>query len=92
MEKIKCDLSRFKKKEAKACQYKWQQVAKDCIEDFGVIHPYDKVIWRHAKKNLAFLEAQITNLKEHADWKGDDLKTYGRLLTWKLKKHANSDT
>lgn len=87
MEKIQIDLNRFKKKDAKACDTKWQQVAKDCVDEFGVISPYDKIIFAKAKKNLAFLEAQITNLQEQAERKGDDLKTYGRLLVWKLTKH-----
>lgn len=87
MEKIKCDLSRFKKKDTKLCKYEFQQYAKDTCQQFGVIHPYDKIIFKYAKSNLTFLKAQVTNLQEQANYKGDDLTTYGKLLTWKLNQH-----
>jgi hypothetical protein len=47
---------------------------------------YFFVIFKFAKNNLAFLRAKVLNLKENADYKGVDLKTYNRLLIWSLKK------
>ena len=86
MEKIKCDLSRYKTKNEKACATEWQEFAKKTIEEFNISKPYQPIIWKHAKNNLAYLKAKVLNLKETADYKGEDIRTYNRLLIWSLKK------
>jgi hypothetical protein len=82
MDKIKLNLERYKTKNKKLCQTEWQEYAKQTCEDFGVIKPYDKIVFKLAKKNLQFLKAKVGNLKESAEYKGEDIKNYGRLLIY----------
>lgn len=86
MEKIKVDLNKYKNKNTKACRYSWQETAKKCIEDFGVLPRYAPIVFKHAKNNITFLNGVIADLTESATYKGADLKTYGKLLIWKLQK------
>jgi len=86
MEKPKYDASRYEKKDDKLCATFWQQTAKDIISEFGVIKPYDKIIFKWAKKNCTFLKAKANNLRESAEYKGEDISTYGSLLTYLLTK------
>lgn len=86
MEKIKLNIERYKTKNPKLCQTEWQQTAKEIIQEFGIIKPYDKIVFRHAKKNLSYLKAKAINLRESAAYKGDDISTYGALLIWSLSK------
>jgi len=87
MERIKININKYKKKNTKLCTTLWQEFAKQTCQDFGVIPPYNKIVFKHAKNNLAFLKAQVTNLQEGASYKGDDIKTYGKLLIYKLTKN-----
>lgn len=73
-------------KDKKLCSTEWQQFAKDIIAEFGVINPYDKIVFKYAKKNLTYLKAKAINLRESAEYKGEDISTYGALLIWSLKK------
>ncbi len=86
MEKPKYDISRYEKKDKTLCKYEFQQTAKDIIKEFGVIKPYDKIIFKWAKKNCLYLKAKASNLRESAEYKGDDIATYGSLLTYLLTK------
>lgn len=85
MEKLKLDISKYQKKEEKSATYEWQDYVLKVIEDFGVVKPYDKIIWSWSKRNISFLRGRVENLRESAKSKGEDLKGYGRLLIWSLR-------
>lgn len=86
MEKLKLDISKYQKKEEIGAKYEFQNYVLKTIEEFGVVKPYDQIIWRWSKRNISFLRGRVENLRESAKTKGEDLKGYGRLLIWTLKQ------
>lgn len=74
------------KEETKKSAYEFQDYVAQVIKDFGIVSPYDKGLWRIAKKNLSFLKGKVESLREKAKYNKEDTKEYGRLLTWSLKQ------
>lgn len=72
------------KKEEKSAKYEFQDYCLKVIEDFGVVKPYDLIIWRWAKKNLSYLKGRVEYLREGKTDK--EVKSMGALLTWTLKQ------
>lgn len=72
-----------KQKDTKTCPTEWQEYARNVVEEFGYIKPYDKIVWKYAKKNLSYLKGKVESLRESQD----DLSKCGRLLTYKLTKN-----
>jgi hypothetical protein len=88
MKKIQVDLSKFKvpQGDKTICKTEWQEYARQVVKDFKIIHPYDKIIFRWAKKNTSYLKGKVENLRERSKTKQEDIGTYGRLLTYLLKQ------
>ena len=86
MKKIKLDINKYKKKDKKLCKTEWQEYAKKTIEKFNIGKKYQPIIWRQAKRNLAFLKAKVINLEEIAQYKKIQLKNYNKLLIYLLTK------
>lgn len=87
MQKPKYDINKYKKKDDKLCKTQWQELAKQTCIDFGVKNPYDKIVFKYAKQSYIFLKKITDDLREQNQRKGDDLKTYGKLLIYKLNEH-----
>lgn len=79
------DMSRFKV-EKKSAKYEFQDYVLEIIKEFGIIAPYDKIIWKWSKRNIEFLKGKVENLREQAKQKKENLNTYGKLLIWMLKQ------
>lgn len=62
----------------------FQNEALEICEDFGITGPYKGMIFRHAKKNMAYLKGRVANVKE----KFGDVSDKGRYLiaTFRKKK------
>lgn len=85
MEKINSFLKNYQPKLLNLAPHEFQDYVAHVIEDFGIVPPYDKPLWKMGKKNLQFLRGKVESLRESAKYKKEDLKTYGPLLTWSLK-------
>ncbi len=83
------DVNKYREKDTKLCKYEFQEFAKQTVEDFAIGKRYQPIIFKHAKNNLVFLKAKVSNLRETAEYKGDDLKSYNKLLIWSLKKNKS---
>ena len=42
----------------------WQEYAISVCDKFNVIPPYNQIIFKHAKRNLAYLKGKVTNLED----------------------------
>ena len=86
MEKLKINIEKYKIKDEKLCKFQFQEIAKKIIEDFNIGAKYRPLIFKKAKQNSEFLENLAINLKEKANYKGEDIKTYNRLFIFLLTK------
>lgn len=82
------DMSRFKQEDKKSAKYEFQDYILTVVKDFGIIPPYDKIIWKWSKRNIEFLKGKVESLREQAKQKNEKLDTYGKLLIWILKENS----
>lgn len=66
MELLKGKLEKYKlpagKKQVKI--EGWQEFAIEVCKDFNIIGQYKQIIFKHAKRNMSYLQGKVANVKE----------------------------
>jgi hypothetical protein len=69
MEKLKLDLSKYKKVESKI-KTKWQDEVSKWLKEFGIAKSMHVVVWKHIGKggrNFGFAESKVAGIRELAE-------------------------
>lgn len=78
MDRIKIDLSKYKKKETKV-RTRWQDEVSKWIKEFGIVKSMHVVVWKHigkGGKNFGFAEAKVASIREVAKKYNKECKEY----------------
>ena len=87
MKKIKINLKRFQPKpeEEKSKLKPWQEEALKIIEEFQINGIFKSIIFKHAKKNMQYLQGKVTYARDR--FPGEEMNTKGRYLISLFKKN-----
>lgn len=80
MDKIKIDISKYKKKEEnRKIRTRWQDDVAKWLKEFGIAKSMHVVVWKHIGKggrNFGFAETKVASIKDLADIYKKDYKEY----------------
>lgn len=88
MQKIKIDISRYKKKETRK-QTRWQDEVAQYIKNFNIVQTMQPYVWKKVGKNgknFSFIESQVAKINEWSVYYKKDLKEYSGNFINILKK------
>ena len=83
MERLDLTKYKIKEKTKKSKITRWQDYAIEVCQEFNVEGIYKMIIFKHAKKNLPYLQGKVTNVKEKF---GEDISDKGRYLISLFRK------
>lgn len=88
MQSISDRLAAYKPKEAppgRAYPF-WMTYAAKVCKDFKIDKPLSGIIWRHAKRNLGYLQGKVALAEEKAAMNSEPVERYGHYLISLFRK------